>query len=179
MKSYLSCLTAIVTFAAAPAFAMPSLQFVDNLDSSVTLQIATPSTGSLAAEVSVMIDASPGLSITGVSIADPAVFDPPNPGANPLTGGTTFGLYLDELASGNLFASYGSAVVSPGAYDFLNIEFEGEGTLSASGLVAALGVNHTGLTASIDVVPEPTTAMLGVIALLGVSTRRRGVWRSR
>lgn len=173
MKSYLPCFALLAALAASPALAMPSLQFVDNLDSSVTLQIATPDNGSLAAEVAVVVDASPGLSITGVSIADPAVFDTANPGFNPFTGGITDGLYLDELASGQLFASFGSAVVPPGVYDFLAIEFSGEGTLTASGLVAALGVNNTGLTASIDVVPEPTTAALAVLGGLAAVARRR------
>ena len=49
----------------------------------------------------------------------------------------------------------------------------GAGRLTASGLIAQAGVNNTGLTASIDAIPEPTSALLVALGLAGFAARRR------
>lgn len=157
---------------AAPACAAPMLQFVDNLDSSVTLQVVTDAGGSLAAETAVEVVAGPGLDLTSVVIADSGVWDTSNPGSNPFTNSVTFGIY-EDFANDRLFVSYGSGVVSPGTYDFLTIGYSGTGTLEASGLIAQQGVNNQ-VGARIDlVIPEPTTAVLAAIGLAGFAGRRR------
>ena len=157
--------------------AAPMLGFVDNLDGSVTLQVITDAAGSVATEIGVTggISASGGLQFTGASIADPAVFDTATPGNNPFTAGVTVGLFLDNLASNEIFASFGSGVLGVGVFDFLDINFVGTGTIDAFGLVAQQGVNNTGLTASIDVsfIPEPSCALLACLGSLACLATRR------
>ena len=140
-------LVAALSAMTAPALAVPSISLSET-GGTATLTVTATDTGSLAAEI--LLDATGGLMLTGASIAD-AEWDTANPGNNPLTGGVTDGLYLDELASGDIFVSYGSAVVPAGDYDLLTITTSGSGNLAASGLVAALGVSTTGLTADIDI----------------------------
>lgn len=161
--------------ASAPVFAQPSLAFVDNMNNSVTLQIVLDDTGSTASEITAVDGGLLGtgdITFTGAFIADPSAFDTPNPGFNPITGTVTDGLYLDALATNEVFASFGSAILSPGAYDFLTITYEGIGTIDAFGIVAQLGVSHD-VIASIDVVPEPSAALLAGLALVGAFSRRR------
>ena len=145
-KSF-ACVAALSAMT-APAFAVPSISLSDDGSGTATLTVTATDTGSLAAEI--LLDATGGLTLTGASIVD-AAWDTPNPGSNPLTGGTTVGLYLDELASGDIFVSYGSDVVTAGDYDLLDVTYTGGGNLAASGLVAALGVSTTGLMADVTI----------------------------
>lgn len=160
---------------ASHATALPTIQFVDNGNSSVTLQIVTDDVGVTASELSFLdggVSASGSIQFTDAFIADPVSFDTPLPGNNPFTGGVTFGLYLDEIGDNRVFVSYGSAILNPGAYDFLTIEYTGGGTIQASGLVSTSSVLNDGLFASIRV-PEPTAASLSLLSVLGLATRRR------
>ncbi|MEN0109326.1 MAG: PEP-CTERM sorting domain-containing protein [Planctomycetota bacterium] len=129
----------------APAAAMPSLSWVDNTGSA-TLQVTTPDTGSLAVEI--LIDADMTISNP---VVNASIFDTPNPGNNSLTGGETTGLYDTDIASGDLFLSFGSDVVTPGSYDLLTIDYSGSGDIDASGLVAQLGVNTAGLLETLTI----------------------------
>jgi hypothetical protein len=130
---------------------LPTIQFVDNGNGTVTLQIVAYETGSTGSELAFSIQVGDGLSIESAMIVD-SVFDTPNPGANPFTGTVTNGLYTN-FAANQVFASYGSDVLSPGVYDFLTLGVSGYGTLEATGLVAQLGQNNPGLSASITLVP--------------------------
>lgn len=136
----------ITLLGVCPVSAGPVLGFIDNMDNSVTLQVTTNLTGSMGAEITV--DAT--MALTGAVIADPVVFDTPITGSNPLTGTSSVGLYLDQLATGDLFVSYGSDVVSPSTYNLLTISFNDPGSMLASGLVAQGETLFTGLTASIN-----------------------------
>jgi hypothetical protein len=176
-RSYLLISLCAAMALSATALAQPSLQFVDNGDSSVTLQVVVDATGSTASEL-LVTDAgllgTGNIAFTDVYIADPAVFDTANPGNNPITGTVTNGLYLDDLATNEVFASFGSTIVGPGSYDFLTVEYAGYGTIDAIGLLAQLGVVHS-VTASIDVdaIPEPSTAVLLVVGSIAVWAFRR------
>lgn len=177
MKATFAVLAALLAVVcASPVLAAPSIQFVDNMDSSVTLQVVTDASGSLGAELAVEVAASPGLTINSATI-NTAVFDTANPGDNPFipgspVGGDTTGLWTN-FPLGQVFASYGSGIVSPGTYDFLTLDVSGYGTLSATGLVAQLSVVNPGLTASITLVPEPSSALLLMAGALGLVARRR------
>ncbi len=175
-RSILLCAAVAAVAFASPVGAAPSIQFVDNLDSTVTLQVVTTANGSLGAELAVEVAASPGLLITS-AVINTSVFDVANPGNNPFIpgspiGGDSIGLWTN-LQLGQVFASYGSGIVSPGAYDFLTLGYSGMGTLQAFGLVAAQGQTTSGLTASINVIPEPATAALVGLAMTGAFARRR------
>ncbi|QDT69979.1 hypothetical protein MalM25_29230 [Planctomycetes bacterium MalM25] len=169
----------LAVLSAVPVCAAPMIQFVDNLDSSVTLQVVTDANGSLGAELAVVVSSSPGLQLTGVTV-DTGNFDTANPGDNPFipgspVGGDTNGLWTD-LPNGAVFAAYGSGNLGIGAFDFLTLQYQGTGTLEAFGLVAQQGQLNDGLSASIDlVIPEPTTAVLALIGLVGIAGRRRFV----
>jgi hypothetical protein len=67
-----------------------------------------------------------------------AVFDAPNPGANPFTGATTFGL-APRTAQGELFVSVGSGTTPGGAADLLRIVLPPGGEVSFRGTVARGG----------------------------------------
>ena len=95
-KSF-ACLAALGAMS-APALAVPSIGLVDNMDGTATLQVTATDNGSLAAEI--LIDATGGLGLTSATIADSVVWDTANPGANPLTGGETTGIYDTDIASG-------------------------------------------------------------------------------
>lgn len=160
----------------------PTIGFIDNGDSSVTLQITPDAAflpGSVATELAFAVSASPGLALTGASIVDTVTFDTPNPGDSPFIpgspiGGDAFGLDLSGLSSNQIFAAFGSNLITtPGPRDFLRIEFSGVGTIDAFGVVAQAGVLVGGLTASIAVVPEPTTATLSLLPLAALAARRR------
>ncbi|MEN0110766.1 MAG: PEP-CTERM sorting domain-containing protein [Planctomycetota bacterium] len=170
MNAYLSlAFAAAAALASSVAVATPSLQFVANNDSSVTLQIDIDDAGSVATEIAVEFFVAPDIELTSATIVDP-VFDTPNPGNNPFTFSTTNGIWLG--LPDQLFVSYGSSVLSPGVYDFLKIGYVGEGTITATGNVAQLGLNNPGLTASIFV-PEPSTALIGIGAIASYAARRR------
>lgn len=159
---------------AAPVGAAPMIQFVDNLDSSVTLQVVTDANGSLGAEVAVEV-ITDGLEITNVTV-DTGNFDTPNPGDNPfipgvMIGGDSTGLWTD-LPNGQVFASYGSGNLGIGAFDFLTLHYQGVGTLEAFGTVAQQALNNN-VSASFEAIPEPNTAVLAVLGLAGCATRRR------
>lgn len=172
MKVTHSCLAAALAVAcAAPLSAAPMIQFVDNMDSTVTLQIVADAAGSTASELAFAVEVGDGLSIDSAMIVD-SVFDTANPGDNPFTGTVTNGLYTDFPAN-EVFVSYGSDVLSPGTYDFLKLGVTGFGTLNASGIVAQLGVTGPTLTASITLVPEPTSAVLVALCAAGFAGRRR------
>ena len=161
--------------AASAAQATPMLGLVNNGNGSATVQITVDDSGSVATEISAVDGGLLGtgdLTFTGAFIADPGTFDIENPGANPITGTTTFGLYLDALATNEVFASFGSVILSPGTYDFLTVTFEGTGSIDAFGTVAQLGVNHS-LFASIDIVPEPASVSLLALACAAPLWRRR------
>lgn len=148
--------------AAATAVAQPSLNFVDNGPGSVTLQVVTDANGSVATEIAAVdggLLGSGDITFTNAFIADPATFDTPNPGNNPITGTVTTGLDLSNIATNEIFASFGSGILGVGAFDFLTVEFTGTGTIDAFGIIAQQGVNHDVIT-SIDVVPEPASALL-------------------
>ncbi len=175
-RTILLCAAVAAVACVSPVWAAPSLQFVNNNDSTVTLQIVTTDVGSLGAETAVTLEMSPTINLVGATV-NTSVFDTPNPGDNPFipgspVGGDTTGLWID-LPNDRLFAAYGSGPVSPGAYDFLTIAYEGFGVINASGVVAAQGQLTSGLTASITVVPEPTTAALVGLAMVGAFARRR------
>lgn len=174
--SILLCAAMAAVACVSPVMAAPSIQFVDNLDSTVTLQIVTTGNGSIGAELAVEVAASPGLLINS-AVINSSVFDTANPGDNPFipgspVGGDSTGLWTN-LPLGRVFASYGSGIVNAGTYDFLTLGYSGSGTLQASGKVASQGGLTSGLTASIDVVPEPTTAALVGLATLAAFARRR------
>lgn len=169
----------LAAFTTLPAVAAPMIQFVDNLDNSVTLQVVTDASGSLGAELGVAVEAS-GLTLTNATV-NTALFDDANPGDNPFIngldnpiGGDTTGLYVD-FSQGQVFGAFGSQVVGIGTFDFLTLEFEGMGTLNASGVVAQQGLLGDVLEASIAVaeIPEPTTGMLALLGLAGCVIRRR------
>lgn len=162
-------LAAAAALACSAAQAVPSLQFVDNGDSSVTLQIGVTDQGSVATELDIFVSMV-GLELTSADIVDP-VFDTPNPGGN-LPSGVT-GILLSGLPQ-QVSVAYGSSVLAPGVYDFLRLGFEGAGTISATGLVAQLGVNNFGLFASIDVIPEPSSALICLAGFAALAIRRRG-----
>ncbi|QDV75518.1 PEP-CTERM sorting domain-containing protein [Botrimarina mediterranea] len=149
---------------------LPTIQFVNNGNGTVTLQIVAYETGSTGSELAFSVQVGDGLSIESAMIVD-SVFDTPNPGDNPFTGTVTNGLYTN-FAANQVFASYGSDTLSPGIYDFLTLGVSGYGTLEATGLVAQLGSLNPGLTASITLVPEPTTAVLVGLATLAAFARR-------
>jgi hypothetical protein len=177
-KTILLCAAVAAVACVSPVMAAPSIQFVDNLDSTVTLQVVTTANGSLGAELAVEVSASPGLLITS-AVINSAVFDTANPGDNPFipgspVGGDTNGLWTN-FPLGQIFASYGSGVVSPGTYDFLTLGVSGVGTLDAFGLVASQGQLNSGLSASITLIPEPmSAALVGLAAFAGFARRRAG-----
>lgn len=168
-----ACMAALT---AASAHAAPMIEFVDNLDGSVSLQVVTDASGSLGAELAVAVESSPGLQITGATI-NTALFDDANPGDSPfipgvMIGGDVTGLDLD-LANNRFFAAYGAGDLGIGSFEFASITYEGVGTINAFGLVAQAGALNDGLTASIDVIPEPTTVLLGALGLIGFAARPR------
>lgn len=172
----LLCAAVAAVACVSPVMAAPSIKFVNNLNNTVTLQVVTTANGSLGAELAVQVNTSPGLLITS-AVINSAVFDTPNPGDNPFipgspVGGDTTGLWTN-FPQGKVFASYGSGVVAPGTYNFLTLGVSGYGQLSASGLVAAQGQLNSGLSASITLIPEPTTAALVGLATLAAFGRRR------
>ncbi len=168
---------AALSFTAANA--APMIQFGNDTGSSVDLQIVTDANGSIAAELAVEIVARPGLTLTNVT---PNLTEfRPNPGDNPFIagspiGGDTTGLFTN-FAEGQVFASYGSnttpQATPAGTYTFLTLDYEGAGSLAATGLVAQLGVIVEPLSARIDLVPEPTSALLAMLGLAGFAMRRR------
>lgn len=186
MKKYVLLCAAVAVANVSPLFAAPVLQFVDNFDNTATLQVVTDATGSLGAEIAVEIVTGPGLQITGATV-NTAVWDTPNPGDNPYIpgvkiGGDSMGLWTD-LANDRLFASFGSGIVGVGTFDFLTLDYSGFGSLEASGYVAQLGQLGGFLQAGYGTsnssgtfalgVPEPTTAALVGLALVGAPARRR------
>ena len=151
---------------------LPTIQFVDNSDGTVTLQIVTEQPGSTASELAIAVEVGGSLSIDDVFVADPSTFDTSTPGSNPFTGTVTNGLFSD-LGANQVFASFGSGPLGVGAFDFLTFDVSGLGTLTADGLVAQLGQLNSGLSASISVVPEPTTLCLVAGALAMAASLRR------
>ncbi|TWT99116.1 hypothetical protein Pla108_00490 [Botrimarina colliarenosi] len=151
---------------------LPTIQFVDNGDGTVTLQIVAYESGSTGSELAFSVDVGDGLLITSAVIADSATFDMANPGDNPFTGTVTNGLYTDFVAN-QVFASYGSGILSPGTYDFLTLGVSGNGTLNATGVVSQQGMLNSGLSASIDLVPEPTSALLLTVGVVACGCRYR------
>src|SRR5262249_10552679 len=134
----------------------------------------SPPGGSLAAELAFSIDAPANL--LSVVVADPSVWDTPNPGSNPFTGTITNGAYID-LVNSRTFDAYGSAVVHSSApTHFLKITTAGSGptTLrygtSVSGdptkgnIFAQAGQQFSNYTGSVSV-PEPATCVLALIGL--------------
>jgi hypothetical protein len=174
--NYLLVAAALTAAITTPVLAAPLIQLVDNLDSTVTLQIVTTATGSLGVETAVTLEMPPTLNLVGATV-NTSIFDTPDPGDNPFiagspVGGDSSGLWLD-LLNDRLFASYGSVVVMAGAYDFLTIAYSGYGSINASGVVGLQGV-LTDVSSNITVgVPEPTTAALVGLAAIATITRRR------
>lgn len=157
------------------SLAQPSLAIVNNNDGSVTVQVVTDDSGSIATEITAVDGGFLGtgdITFTGAFIADPATFDTSNPGMNPITGGITEGLYLDALATNEIFASFGTGILGVGTFDFLTITYEGTGMIDAFGIIAQQGVNHDAF-ASITIVPEPAAASLVALACAGPFLRRR------
>lgn len=172
----LLCAAVVAVACASPVLAAPSFQFVNNFNNTVTLQVVTTGAGSLGVETAVTLAVPPTIDLLGATV-NTSIFDTPNPGDNPFipgspVGGDSFGLALD-LPNDRLFASFGSGPVSPGAYNFLTIAYSGYGTITASGLVGAQGQLTSGLTASITLIPEPTTTALVGLATLAAFARRR------
>lgn len=178
MKAYyLLFAVTVVSLLTASSQAQPTIQFVDNLDQTVTLQIVTDASGSLAAELAVAVQASPGLDITS-AVVNTAVFDTANPGDSPFIpgsaiGGDVVGLDFND-ADDEVFAAFGSGVVGLGAFDYLTLGYQGAGTLDAFGVVAQLGVaNQVSASIAVPTIPEPTTGVLVGVTLLGAGLRRR------
>lgn len=167
---FLSAAVLAAVFAGA-AQAAPMIQFVDNLDNSVTLQIVTDATGSLGAELAVEVQATGDLVLTGATV-NTALFDTANPGANPFTMSVTDGLYTN-LPVGQVFASYGSGNPGIGAFDFLTLEYEGFGTINAFGNVAQQGANNPNQFATIGIIPEPTSSLILAMGLVACGWRCR------
>ncbi|MEN1679064.1 MAG: PEP-CTERM sorting domain-containing protein [Planctomycetota bacterium] len=174
-------ITAAITLCVASAMATlgvaqpPSLNLVDNFDGSVTLQIISNENGSVATGLTAVDGGLLGtgdITFTGAFLADPTTFDFEIPGNNPITGTVTEGLYLDSLATNEIFASFGSVILTPGTFDFLTITFTGAGRIDAFGEIAQQGVINN-VIASIDVVPEPSTLALAVLGGLGAIRLRR------
>lgn len=133
-KSF-ACVAALSALIVSPALAQPSLNWVDN-GGSATLQIIPSGTGSIGAEIAVtftdVIDAA--------ILADAVSFDTANPGANPFTGGDTTGLFTTNLASGEVFASFGSIVLASAIpIDYLTLDYSAAGSFSASSVITAEG----------------------------------------
>lgn len=139
---------------------------------------------------------SGGATIGGVgdvTIADPLVFDTPNPGDSPFLAGSPIGgdaTGITAPSSTEIFVALGSdIVVSPGVIDLLEIDFSGEGFLTLApdlgetgGDVVAQGggfdaiVNIAPLTIALGApIPEPSSALLGAVgtAAAGVLGRRQ------
>lgn len=170
--------TFVASFASADTYVEPALNFVDNLNGSVTLQVVTtPSNGSVGTEISAVdgsITGTGSLVFTNAFITDPSTFVHANPGHNPITGTITDGLYLDSLNQNKIFVSFGGSHPSKGALDFLTIEYTGVGTINAFGLVAQRGQIHYPAMVSIDVVPEPCGLLLmGVTCMCAMALRHR------
>lgn len=165
-------LTAGITVGGGITPSLPTIQFVDNGDGTVTLQIVTEQIGSTGTELAFTVEVGGTLSIDDAYVVDTATFDTENPGDNPFTGGVTEGLFTD-FGANQVFASFGSGIIDAGTYDFLTLELSGVGTLSADGVVSQLGQLNGGLNATIGFVPEPGSALLAAIGLFGLARSRR------
>lgn len=143
-KSF-ACLAAVAAMS-APALAAPSLSLSES-GGTVTLSVTSDAAGSMGAEITITSD----LVLSNAAIANATVWDTANPGDNPLSGTTTNGLWLNELANGDLFVSYGSDDVAAGTYNLLTFDYTGSGAISAEGIVAQLGALGSVLTDSINV----------------------------
>lgn len=161
---------------ATAAFAQPpSLNLVDNRNGSVTLQVVSNVDGSVATEITTVDGGLLGtgdLTFTGAFIADPSTFDFANPGNNPITGTITEGLFLDSLATNEIFASFGSVILTPGTFDFLTVTFTGVGRIDAFGEIAQQRISNN-VFASIDVVPEPSSVALALLGCVRLARTRR------
>lgn len=176
--TYALILSAVFSCAASWTEAAPILQFSDNMDGTISLQVVTDDVGSLGAEVAVELSATPGLILTDVTV-NTLLFDTPNPGDNPFiagspVGGDSMGLWTD-FPNNRAFASFGTGNPGIGTFDFLTLSFEGVGEFQAFGLVAQAGQLNDGLFANFTVVPEPTAIAALVGCLLTVAGRSRRV----
>lgn len=147
---------------------------------------SSPSGGSLATELAFEVVVGDILSATKFAADWP--FD--NPGNNPFTNQTDFGVQVDTAAD-TVFAALGSNVFTSGSpVDTLLLVTSGSGptTINWGGhmllvgsqfeytgsRIAQDGVNYDSYIGSSSVVPEPSTAWLSLLALLAgsVSLRR-------
>lgn len=175
----LSMLFLALSLAASASYvsAAPMIGFVDNFDGSVTLQVIPSGTGSLATEIAATVSVSNTVTITNVELADSIIFDTENPGANPFTGGVTFGLYED---GNDIFASFGTGILMSSApVDFLTLSYMGSGEIEAFGLLGEGGQLFENLSTSIVVsdatqnnIPEPASLFLVAAATLFGAARR-------
>jgi len=139
-KSF-ACVAALGALA-SPAVAQPSIALTDNMDGTATLSVTPGSGGTLVNPSSLAVEldivGSGGITLGAPTIADSLVWDEANPGDNPFIagspiGGDSTGIWVDPMDVNNIFASYGSDVVSA-ASDFLTIPYSGTGTITVGGL---------------------------------------------
>ena len=69
-RTILLCAAVAAVACVSPVWAAPSLQFVNNNDSTVTLQIVTTDVGSLGAETAVTLEMSPTINLVGINYKD-------------------------------------------------------------------------------------------------------------
>lgn len=151
----IACVAALGAIA-APALALPSISVVKTGATTGRIDIVTTATGSIGAEVSLVLA---GATLSGATI-NSAIFDTANPGDNPFiagspVGGDTTGLGLD-LANNRLFASFGSGSQVAGTYKLLDFTYGTPGagsTATGDGFVASVGV-LTNVAASVAALPN-------------------------
>lgn len=137
----IACIAALGAMA-APALAIPSIAVVKTGPTTGRIDVITTATGSIGAEVSLVLA---GATLTGATI-NSAIFDTANPGDNPFipgspVGGDTTG--LSAIVGGtSIFASYGSGSKVAGTYKLLDFTYSSPGagsTATGDGFVASVG----------------------------------------
>lgn len=138
----IACVAALGAIA-APALALPTIAVVKTGATTGRIDIITTATGSIGAEVSLVLA---GATLSGATI-NSAIFDTANPGDNPFIAGSPVGgdtTGLSAVSGGtSIFASFGSASQVAGTYKLLDFTFSGAtagATATGDGFVASIGV---------------------------------------